>query len=170
MSRNPLLESHSLPPFNDIRTEHVVPAVEALISESRDTIDHLAQQAAVTTPTWENFAKPIEDVNDRLTQAWSPVSHLNSTMNTPELREAYQTCLEQLSAFTTWVGQHEGLFHGWQALKEGSAWAQMDAAQQRTVDNALRDFRLAGVDLPADKSPLWRYSSALVDAIQPVFQ
>lgn len=150
MSRNPLLESHVLPPFAEIRAEHVVPAVETLLSESREAIDHLAQQAASTPPTWENFAAPLEAVNDRLSQTWSPVAHLNGTMNTPELREAYQACLEQLSAFSTWVGQHEGLFHGWQALKD-SHWEQLDTAQQRTVDNALRDFRLAGVDLPADK-------------------
>ncbi|PCF93541.1 oligopeptidase A [Vreelandella nigrificans] len=150
MSRNPLLESHVLPPFAEIRAEHVVPAVETLLSESREAIDHLAQQAASTPPTWENFAAPLEAVNDRLSQTWSPVAHLNGTMNTPELREAYQACLEQLSAFSTWVGQHEGLFHGWQALKD-SHWEHLDTAQQRTVDNALRDFRLAGVDLPADK-------------------
>ncbi|MEC9306391.1 MAG: M3 family metallopeptidase, partial [Pseudomonadota bacterium] len=59
--------------------------------------------------------------------------------------------LEKLSAFGTWVGQHEGLFKGWQALKESESWSTLTAAQQRTVDNALRDFRLAGVDLPADK-------------------
>nr|WP_289073794.1 oligopeptidase A [uncultured Halomonas sp.] len=151
MSRNPLLESHELPPFADIRANHVVPAVETLLDESREAIDRLAQQAATTPPTWENFAAPLEGVNDRLSQAWSPVSHLNGTMNTPELRDAYQACLEKLSAFGTWVGQHEGLFKGWQALKESESWSTLTAAQQRTVDNALRDFRLAGVDLPADK-------------------
>ncbi|WP_404464703.1 oligopeptidase A [Vreelandella aquamarina] len=151
MSRNPLLESHELPPFADIRADHVVPAVETLLDESREAIDRLAQQAAATPPTWGNFAAPLEAVNDRLSQAWSPVSHLNGTMNTPELRDAYQACLEKLSAFGTWVGQHEGLFKGWQALKESESWATLTGAQQRTVDNALRDFRLAGVDLPADK-------------------
>ena len=151
MSINPLLETHELPPFAEIRAEHVEPAVEALLSESRTAIDRLAEQAAATPPTWGSFAAPLEAVNDRLTQAWSPVSHLNGTMNTPALREAYQACLEKLSAFGTWVGQHEGLFKGWQALKEGTAWANLDAAQRRTVENALRDFRLAGVDLPADK-------------------
>lgn len=151
MSRNPLLETHELPPFTDIRAEHVLPAVEKLLHESREAIDQLAQQAATTPPTWDNFAVPLEAVNDRLSQVWSPVSHLNGTMNSPELREAYQACLEQLSAFGTWVGQHEGLFKGWQALKEGSTWAQLTPAQQRTVDNALRDFRLAGVDLPTAK-------------------
>ncbi|QHD48247.1 oligopeptidase A [Vreelandella aquamarina] len=151
MSRNPLLESHELPPFADIRADHVVPAVDTLLDESREAIDRLAQQSATTPPTWENFAAPLEAVNDRLSQAWSPVSHLNGTMNTPELRDAYQACLEKLSAFGTWVGQHEGLFKGWQALKESESWPTLTAAQQRTVDNALRDFRLAGVDLPADK-------------------
>ncbi|CAH1042612.1 oligopeptidase A [Halomonas sp. TD01] len=151
MSRNPLLEPHELPPFADIRAEHVVPAVETLLNESREAIDRLAQQAATAPPSWDSFAAPLEAVNDRLTQAWSPISHLNGTMNTPELREAYQACLEQLSAFSTWMGQHEGLFKGWQALKQGDVWAQLTPAQQRTVENALRDFRLAGVDLPADK-------------------
>ncbi|RUR30774.1 oligopeptidase A [Vreelandella andesensis] len=151
MSRNPLLEPHELPPFADIRAEHVVPAVETLLNDSREAIDRLAQQAASAPPSWDSFAKPLEAVNDRLTQAWSPISHLNGTMNTPELREAYQTCLEKLSAFSTWMGQHEGLFNGWQSLKQGDGWAQLTHAQQRTVENALRDFRLAGVDLPADK-------------------
>ncbi|WP_447554846.1 oligopeptidase A [Vreelandella sp. EE22] len=151
MSRNPLLETHELPPFVDIRADHVVPAIETLLSESREAIDRLVDRAATTTPTWESFAAPLEAVNDRLSQAWSPVAHLNATMNSSELRDAYQTCLEQLSAFGTWVGQHEGLFHGWQALKEEPVWSSLDAGQQRTVDNALRDFRLAGVALPADK-------------------
>lgn len=178
MTHNPLLATHKLPPFAEMRAEHVVPAVEALLSENRETIDRLAQQAAETPPTWESFAVPLEAVSDRLSQAWSPVSHLNSTMNTPELREAYQTCLEQLSAFGTWVGQHEGLFHGWQALKESDNWSALDAAQQRTVNNALRDFRLAGVDLPADKKARYgdiqsrlstlsnQYSNNVLDATQ----
>ena len=122
MSTNPLLETHELPPFAEIRAEHVEPAVETLLGESREAIDRLADQAAAAPPSWENFAAPLEAVNDRLTKAWSPISHLNGTMNSPELREAYQACLEKLSAFGTWVGQHEGLFHGWQALKDGPAW------------------------------------------------
>lgn len=72
-------------------------------------------------------------------------------MNSPELREAYQACLGQLSDYSTWIGQHEGLFRAWQALRDGPAWASLDEGQRRTVENALRDFRLAGVDLPAEQ-------------------
>tara|TARA_B100000929_G_scaffold265900_1_gene233260 strand:+ start:366 stop:2414 length:2049 start_codon:yes stop_codon:yes gene_type:complete len=151
MSRNPLLERHTLPPFGEIRPEHVAPAVEALLEELREGVEKLVAEAERDTPSWDSLAAPLEEMSDRLAQAWSPVSHLNSTMSTPELREAHDGCLEKLSAYSTWIGQHEGLFRAWQALKDSPAFAELDEARQRSVDNALRDFRLAGVDLPADK-------------------
>ena len=151
MSRNPLLESHELPPFAEIRPEHVVPAIEELLAENRTAIEELVAQAETTAPSWESLAAPLEALNDRLARAWSPVSHLNGTMNNPELREAYQACLGKLSDYSTWIGQHEGLFRAWQALRDGPAWETLDEGQRRTVENALRDFRLAGVDLPAEQ-------------------
>ncbi|WFM71071.1 oligopeptidase A [Halomonas sp. CKK8] len=151
MSRNPLLDPHELPPFDAIRPEHVVPAIEALLAENRTAIEALVARADTAAPSWESLAAPLEALNDRLARAWSPVSHLNGTMNNPELREAYQACLGKLSDYSTWIGQHEGLFRAWQALRDGPAWEALDEGQRRTVENALRDFRLAGVDLPAEK-------------------
>ncbi|MEQ5803342.1 oligopeptidase A [Halomonas sp. H10-9-1] len=151
MPRNPLLETHELPPFEAIRPEHVVPAIDEILVDNRRGIEALVERAKQAPPSWESLAAPLESLNDRLSRAWSPVSHLNGTMNNPELREAYQACLGKLSEYSTWLGQHEGLFRAWQALKEGPAWESLDDAQRRTVDNTLRDFRLAGVDLPADK-------------------
>ncbi|MCL7941612.1 oligopeptidase A [Halomonas sp. ATCH28] len=151
MSRNPLLDPHELPPFDAIRPEHVVPAIEALLAENRTAIEALVARADTAAPSWDSLAAPLEALNDRLARAWSPVSHLNGTMNNPELREAYQACLAKLSDYSTWIGQHEGLFRAWQALRDGPAWETLDDGQRRTVENALRDFRLAGVDLPAEK-------------------
>ncbi|UYG07514.1 oligopeptidase A [Halomonas sp. M4R1S46] len=148
MSANPLLDSHSLPPFAEIRPEQVVPAIETLLAENRHAIEELVARAEREPPTWESLAAPLEALNDRLSRAWSPVSHLNGTMNNEALRGAYETGLGLLSEYTTWLGQHEGLFRAWQALKDGPAWAELDEGQRRSVDNALRDFRLAGVDLP----------------------
>lgn len=151
MSHNPLLASHELPPFDEIRPEHVVPAIEKLLDDNRSAIETLVAHAEQEAPSWQSLAAPLEALNDRLAQAWSPISHLNGTMNSPALREAYQACLGKLSAYSTWLGQHEGMFRAWQALKQGPAWAELDAAQRRSVDNALRDFRLAGVALPAEQ-------------------
>lgn len=151
MPRNPLLEPHELPPFDAIRPAHVVPAIDEILADNRRGVEALVARAEQAPPDWESLAAPLESLNDRLSRAWSPVSHLNGTMNTPELREAYQACLAKLSEYSTWLGQHEGLFRAWQALKEGPAWAGLDDAQRRTVENTLRDFRLAGVDLPAEQ-------------------
>ncbi len=178
MSRNPLLEPHLLPPFDAIRHEHVVPAIEELLAENRTAIEALVARAEQEAPRWESLAAPLESLNDRLARAWSPISHLNGTMNSPELREAYQACLGKLSEYSTWLGQHEGLFRAWKALKEGPAWAELDEGQRRTVDNTLRDFRLAGVDLPAEKKQRYgeiksrlselgnTFSNQLLDATQ----
>ncbi|MFG6179454.1 oligopeptidase A [Halomonas sp. THAF12] len=151
MSTNPLLDAHTLPPFAEIKPEHVVPAIETLLAENREAVEALVARAEREAPTWDTLAAPLEALNDRLSRAWSPVSHLNGTMNNEPLRQAYETSLGLLSDYSTWIGQHEGLFRAWQALKNGPAWAKLDEGQRRTVDNALRDFRLAGVDLPAEQ-------------------
>src|SRR5690554_7732561 len=178
MSRNPLLDSHELPPFHEIRADHVVPAMEELLTENRSAIEALVEQARQEAPDWASLAAPLESLNDRLSRAWSPVSHLNGIMNSPELREAYQACLGKLSEYSTWLGQHEGLFRAWQSLREGPAWEALDEGQRRTVDNTLRDFRLAGVDLPAEKKQRYgeikarlselgnTFSNQLLDATQ----
>ncbi|RKR03246.1 oligopeptidase A [Kushneria sinocarnis] len=149
-SDNPLLTPHLLPPFDTIRPQHIEPALDQLLNENREAIEALVQQGA---SSWETLVQPLETLNDRLSQAWSPVSHLNSTMNSPELREAYQACLGKLSAYSTWLGQHEGLFRAFETLRQSDEYARLDTGQQRSIDNTLRDFRLAGVDLDgADKA------------------
>ena len=147
-TRHPLLDSHVLPPFAEIEPDQVVPAIEELLADNRAAIEALVADAERETPTWESLAAPLEALNDRLSQAWSPISHLNGTMNSPALREAYQACLGMLSEYSTWLGQHSGLFRAFQALKQSPAFSRLDESQQRSVDNTLRDFRLAGVDLP----------------------
>ncbi|OBX35032.1 oligopeptidase A [Halomonas elongata] len=146
-----------------------MPAIETLLAENREAIEALVARAEREAPTWDTLAAPLEALNDRLSRAWSPVSHLNGTMNNPALREAYEQSLGMLSDYTTWLGQHEGLFRAWQALKDGPAWAELDEGQRRTVDNALRDFRLAGVDLPADKKQRYGEIQARLSSLANTF-
>lgn len=145
---NPLLESHALPPFSRILPEHVVPAIETILADSRARVAELVSQ---TTPGWDSLPAVMEELDDRLNQAWSPVSHLNAVSNSEAWREAYNACLPLLSAYATEIGQNEVLCGLYRELKEGPVFTTLDQAQQQVVDNALRDFRLSGVDLPAEK-------------------
>ncbi|WP_341502650.1 oligopeptidase A [Gallaecimonas sp. GXIMD4217] len=141
---NPLLQTDGLPPFSQIKPEHVKPAVEALLADCRAAVE---AAVAAGNPGWETLVAPIEEADDRLSKAWSPVSHLNSVMSSPELREAYESCLPLLSEYGTWVGQHQGLYQAYKHLAESEQYHQLSAHQRKVVDNALRDFKLSGVAL-----------------------
>ncbi|WP_432460307.1 oligopeptidase A [Agarivorans sp. QJM3NY_25] len=145
---NPLLDLPGLPPFSKIKPAHVQPAVEQVIEECRATIDSVLKEA---TPTWQNFILPLDEVNDRLGRLWSPVSHCNSVVNSQELREAYESCLPLLSEYSTFVGQHKGLYQAYKSLADSQAFADYNLAQQKSVTDALRDFELSGIGLEAEQ-------------------
>ena len=111
---NPLLENTTLPQFSKIKPEHIEPAIDALLAEARATVEkHLAEN---TTYTWDNLLEPIEVAEDRLSRAWSPVSHMNAVINSDALREAYNACLPKLSAYGTEMGQHQGLYQAYRQI------------------------------------------------------
>ncbi|MFA0657098.1 oligopeptidase A [Vibrio sp. 10N.222.49.C12] len=146
---NPLLTFTDLPPFSQIKPEHVKPAVEQVIEACRNKIEQVLE--GNTSPSWDNLVAPIEEVDDRLGRIWSPVSHMNSVVNSDELREAYESCLPVLSEYGTWVGQHKGLFEAYKAIKASEVFSALNRAQQKTITDALRDFELSGIGLPADE-------------------
>ncbi|MAX86330.1 MULTISPECIES: oligopeptidase A [Thalassolituus] len=150
---NPLLQAHALPPFSDINAEHVLPAVEEHLNTNRTRISELLGKFASgeATPTWESLIEPMDEWHDELSKAWSPVGHLNGVLNSDELREAYNACLPLLSQYWTEFGQNEDLFKAYDALKNSPEFDNLSVPQKTAINNALRDFRLSGIDLPADK-------------------
>ena len=145
---NPLLETSDLPQFSKIKPEHIQPAVEQLIQECRKTTEQVLNQPNFS---WENFCQPLAEVNERLSRAWSPVSHLNAVKNSPELREVYQACLPLLAEYGTWVGQHQGLYNAYLQLKNSAEFANYSQAQKKAIENSLRDFELSGISLPPEQ-------------------
>jgi oligopeptidase A len=143
---NPLLENTNLPAFSNIQPEHVLPAMTRLIAESRSTIDGLLANGGPYT--WASLVEPLEDIDDRINRAWSPVGHMNAVVNSDELREAYNACLPLLSSYATDVGQNDLLFQAYKSIADGPEIERLDIAQRKIIENALRDFRLSGVDLP----------------------
>ncbi|TQF66656.1 oligopeptidase A [Pseudoalteromonas luteoviolacea] len=141
---NPLIGLEGLPPFSKIEPEHIVPALKAAIEHCRDTIDSAVAQQQFT---WDNFVLPLEEADDKLSRMWSPVSHMHSVVNNEELRKAYDECLPLISEYSTYAGQHQGLYNGFLALQQSSEFANLSTAQQKTITNALRDFKLSGIAL-----------------------
>ncbi len=151
---NPLLEMTGLPPFQHIKPEHVEPALKTLIKSNREQLETLLKEN--DHYTWENLIEPLEDADDRLGRMWSPVSHMNSVVNSDELRDAYNACLPLLSEYSTEMGQNVELYEAYRSIKDSAEFKNLDEAQQKIIDNALRDFHLSGIDLAEEKKKRFR--------------
>lgn len=164
---NPLLQMNGLPQFSKIKPEHAEPAIDALLAEGRQAVADLL--AATTEYNWDNLVQPLEELEERLGRAWSPVSHLNSVMNSDELREAYNACLPKLSDYGTEMGQHEGLYQAFKQIADSADYALLDTAQKKIIDNAMRDFRLSGIDLPKAKQARYKEIMQAMSALTSKF-
>ena len=142
---NPLLADAALPAFSKILPEHVEPALNSVLQQAKQTVVDLL--ATMETPSWQSLIIPMEELDASIHQVWSPVSHLNSVMNSDELRVAYNACLPKLSEFSTELGQNEALYKAYKTLADSEQYLTLDVAQKKVIDNAVRDFRLSGVEL-----------------------
>lgn len=140
--------TQALPVFSQIDPSHIKARVEQLIAACTADIEAVVQQP---NPSWQSLVVALEENNDALSKFWSPVSHLNSVKNSPELREAYESCLPLLSDFSTYVGQHEGLYRAYLKLSQSEEYSTLSTAQQKVIQNALRDFKLSGIGLSDEK-------------------
>ena len=146
---NPLLDFSGLPRFAEFKPEYVTPAIDQLLADARAAVTHA--MAAETPADWDAFVTPLDDANEKLGRAWGQVSHLHSVMDSPELREVYNANLPKITIYYAELGQNEALFAKFKALKSRPDFAALSAARKKIVDNELRDFRLGGAELPADK-------------------
>ena len=145
MSANPLLDFSGLPRFEEIRPTHVAPAMTQLLAEAEAAVRHAE---TVEPVDWERFVAPLDDATERLARAWNQVTHLEAVVNTPELRAAYNETLPAVTRFWSALGQNQALFAQYRRLAEAPGFADWNQPRRKVVENALRDFRLGGAELP----------------------
>ncbi|MBL0040298.1 MAG: M3 family metallopeptidase [Xanthomonadales bacterium] len=151
---NPLLRDDEFVAYSEIRPEHVLPAVQARIADYRACIEQL-----VADPAQHRFAALMlawEECEDAMNRCFAPVGHLHNVCDTPELRAVYGDAIELLTDFGTDIGQHAGLCAAVRAIRARADFDALPMAARKLVDDALLDFRLAGVDLPPDQQQRFR--------------
>ena len=168
LANNPLLNFSGLPKFDQIKAEHVEPAIDHLLEAGRICVEELA--ISTDAPTWANFAKPLEDMEERLSRAWSQVGHMNAVVNSPELREAYNASLPKLTDFYSDLGQDERLYAKFRALKNSTEFDTLNTAQQKIVENELLGFRLGGAELAEAKKARFKAIQESLSKITTKFE
>lgn len=143
---NPLLVPiQSFVDYAAIRPEHIETAIPALLANARAAVDLAASEGG--PPTWECVVDEVDEASEPLWRAWSIAGHLNSVINTTELRDAYNAMLPAISEYSTWVGLHAGLYKKYRLLRESPQFSALSSERQRVVELSLRDFKLSGVEL-----------------------
>ncbi|KZY34771.1 oligopeptidase A [Alcanivorax sp. HI0083] len=166
MSNNPLIDYPALPPFSQIQPEHVLPAVEQLVAEGRARIEQVLAEGNFD---YAHLVQALDQEDDRLGKAFGPAGHLNAVAQNEALRNAYNSCLPLLSEYGTEVGQNAALCAAYQALRDSEQWLTLNEAQQKDIDNTLRDFRLSGVDLPEEKKAQYMANSKRLSELTSKF-
>jgi len=163
---NPLLDTSALPRFGDITPEDVLPALKKLISEHRGKLAALLDDPKLQG--FETLVTPLEEMNHELSRVWSPVRHLQTVLDAADWREAYNESLPLLTRHSTELSQNSRLQ---QAFKRVSDSLPDDApdAKRSLVEHALRDFRLAGVDLAEEKKTEFRELMQELATVQAKF-
>jgi oligopeptidase A len=136
-----------LPRFSAIRIDQIEETIKNLLDRNRTELNALLAGGA---STWESLVVPLEEMQHRLSRTWSPIGHMNGVVNSDELRAAYNNCLPHLTAWYTDLAQNEQLYRAYETILANEG-PRLDASQRKLLENALRDFRLAGVALPADR-------------------
>jgi len=151
LQNNPLLTfGRGIAAYSEVKPEHITPAIQFLLGHAQNAVDTATD---VRTPSsWDKLAEPLEDATEALGRSWGVISHLNSVADTPELRAAYGEMLPEVTAFFSSLGQNLALYKKFKELKNSPDFAKLNRAQQKVIENSLRDFRLGGAELSdADK-------------------
>ena len=151
LQNNPLLTfGRGIAAYSEVKPEHIAPAIQFLLKHAQDAVD--AATDSNTPSSWDRLAEPLEDATEALGRSWGVISHLNSVADTPELRAAYGEMLPEVTAFFSSLGQNLALYQKFKELKNSADFAKLNRAQQKVIENSLRDFRLGGAELSdADK-------------------
>jgi len=148
---NPLVEDSILPSFSLIKHEHIVPAVKKQLEENRLLIKTLLSE--VKQPNWDNIVQPIAEMSDKLSRLWSPVSHMNSVVNSTEFRSEHDVCLPLLADYSSELGQNQSLYKAYLQIADNNALSER---QKKIIDDELLDFKLAGVNLEKKQQSRFR--------------
>lgn len=143
---NPLLQglNSELPLFDQIRPEHVLPALEFILDDNRHRLDELS---GLTDPSWDTLMLPLESMDERLSRVWGPVTHLNAVCDSEALRPLYQQGVAKVTEWHSELAQNENLYAAIRKVRRRADFDELSVERQQVIEHALRDFRLSGAEL-----------------------
>lgn len=165
--KNYLLETKQLPSFSKIKASDIEPALDLCLQKNRELLNKLLKNTP--EPNWDNFIQPLESADNHLNRMWSPVSHMNAVVNTPELREAYNNSLPKLSEYSSEMGQNKAFFQAIQSIQDRQDNLGLNSAQRKSLNDSLQGFKRSGIDLDDEKQERFKEISQSLSQLSSKF-
>lgn len=156
-----------LPRFDQLRPEAAAAALDGILSQNRRELEQLLGRSG---HNWETLVEPLEEMGDRLSRTWGPVSHLFGVWSTPDWRAAHNAGLPKVTEYGVELSQNETLFRAYEALAASPAFAGYSPTRRKLVEDALRDFRLSGIALPPAQKERFKAISLRLSELQAKFE
>ncbi|QDT91187.1 M3 family metallopeptidase [Gimesia algae] len=148
LTDNPLLVLEGLPRFDRIEPQHIQPAVKALLEQSKADLKKIEEEAQ---PSWKGLLRPLEELDYPWERSWGSVGHLLGVKNTPEIREAYESVLPDIVAFSLSARQSKPIYETLVALRDSENWNTLNDAQKRIIEKRILSAELAGIGLSGEQ-------------------
>lgn len=162
-----LTKTDGLPFFSQLKIDEIEPTVKQTIADNKALIEQ--KLAELDAYTWDNFVAVLDEADDHLSKLWSPVGHMNSVVSNDKLRVAHDACIGLFSEYGTFVGQHQGLYEAYLSIANSAEFTELKGEQQKVIENALRDFKLAGIALSDDKKQRYGEIKQQLSQLQSTF-
>lgn len=126
-----ILDISGLPKFSQIKIADIEPAIDQLINENRQQLQQLLNDR--NSISWQKMSEKLQQMDNTLSRVWSPVSHMNSVVNSDELRKAHDNCIPKLSAYSTEYAQNADLFDAYNRIRNSDEFSQLDQASKKRL-------------------------------------
>ncbi len=166
---NPLLQgiTTELPLFDKIEPEHVLPALDEELDHARSMVAKLTK---IADPDWSSLMQPLEELEERLSRVWGPVTHLNAVCDSDELRPVYQQGVAKVAEWSSELGQNEALYAAIKKVSERDDFDGLSEERRQVVKHALRDFKLSGAELEGEAKARFKEIKVRLSELSTTFE
>ena len=149
-TEHPFLDTSFHIRWSELKPQHIEPDIQQALEAAQQEIDRLAG-LPLEDATFQNVIIGLEHATRALSEAWGKVGHLDSVLNSPELREAYNGMLPKVSNFFSHISLNSDLWKRVRYARDNTDTALLSPVEMRLLEETVIDFQEQGADLPNDE-------------------
>ena len=123
--------------------DNFIKELKTIVESNNKTVKKLLKN---NTKTYKNFVKPLEMMEERLDQFFTPLSHLNSVNNSEKTQDIYTQSLPIITEYSTKLSQNIDIYKAYKEIYETQI-GSLNAEQKRVLELNIQHFELSGAHL-----------------------